>query len=196
MVYGLIAYLFLDGCLWIEGWHATAAALLALPVAVYFYGPQLAWAADQVLGRARRAWRTYARAPGKRYCPECAGALAAPKRGRPLGGEECPACEGLWCSSREFLSWLAPYGTSEVTWLPLERDTIAVPLLCPRCAVPLEVGSLERLQPLFARCAACDGHWVERMTWTWFDLTPPKPLPARPVGAREFAVRKDAPSRP
>ena len=162
------------GLVWVSGYHKTAYALTAIPVLMYFFGPQLSRGLDRVTHTVTGVWRAYARRPGKRYCPECGGALAAPKASRPVSGDECPKCEGSWCDSRALFHWLAAYGTSESTWRAIPREDLA-PMLCPQCAVPLESGSLDRLQPLFARCGACGGHWLSRMTWTWFELTPPAP---------------------
>lgn len=171
---GIIVVLFSVGLIWVSGHHKTAYALISAPVLMYFFGPQLSRGLDRVTNAVTSVWRTYARRPGKRYCPECGGALASPKASRPVPGDECPKCEGSWCDSRGLLRWLVAYGTAESTWRAIPREDLA-PMLCPQCAVPLESGSLDRLQPLFARCGACGGHWLSRMTWTWFELTPPAP---------------------
>jgi Zn-finger nucleic acid-binding protein len=172
---GIIVAIFSVGLIWISGYHKTAYALMSVPVLIFFFGPQLSRGLDRVTNAVVKVWRTYARLPGKRYCPECAGALLPPQASHPVSGDGCPKCDGSWCDSRELLRWLAAYGTAESTWLTVPSEELAPPMLCPQCAVPLESGSLDRLQPLFARCAACGGHWISRMTWTWFELTPPAP---------------------
>lgn len=194
LLYGALAALLAVGVLWIEGYRLTAYALLAIPVLMAVAGPQLSRGLDRVCSVATKTWRTHARRPGRRYCPECACALRAPKEPRPVSGDACPKCEGGWCESRELLRWLAPYGTNEGTWRAIARDELSPPMLCPKCAVPLETGSLDRLQPFFARCGPCGGYWLSRMTWTWFALTPPSPAQAvrapSPSPLPELALRK------
>lgn len=187
ILYGILAACLVVGLIWVSGYHKTAYALTSVPVLIFFFGPQLSRALDHAANAVVKAWRACARRPGRRYCPECGGALRPPKEPRPVSGDECPSCEGAWCRSRELLRWLAPYGTAEGTWRSIARDALSPPMLCPECAVPLDIGSLDRLQPLFARCAACDGHWVARMTWTWFNLNPLTPAKA---------VRPEAPAPP
>lgn len=188
---------------WVLGYRVTATVLAAIPVSMWLFGPQLSRALDRVCVAVTKTWRAYARRPGRRYCPACACALRTAKASRPVAGDECPKCEGSWCDSRELLRWLARYGTGESTWRAILRDELSPPRLCPQCAVPLEAGTLDRLQPLFSRCGACGGHWIDRMTWTWFDLTPPpaaaKPPPAAaptPSRVPELALRKDSSARP
>lgn len=180
---------------WVLGYRVTAGVLLAIPSSMWLFGPQLSRGLDRTCSVATNAWRSFARRPGRRYCPSCACALRAPRQGRPVAGDECPKCEGNWCDSRALLCWLSPYGTHESTWIAQPHDGLSPSMLCPKCATPLEAGSLERLQPLFARCRACEGYWIDRMTWTWFELTPPKRTPvaraAAPSPAAEFAFRKN-----
>jgi len=192
LVYGIIAGSFGVGCLWISGWHKLAGALAAIPVSMWLFGPQLSWALDQAIGRGRIAWRTFARARGNEYCPECHGVLAA-SADRPVSGRACPRCEGSWCATKDFAAYVAPYGASQATWLAVEGRPLERPMLCPRCAVPLELGTLERLQPVFARCEPCGGHWIERMSWTWFALTPPVPLKGAPAPASPEPALRRAP---
>jgi Zn-finger nucleic acid-binding protein len=186
VLYGFYLAVFAVCAIWFAGYHLTAYALAAAAAAVWFAGERLSRGFDRGCNVATKAWRAFARRPGRRYCPECACALSAPKEGRPVFGAECPKCEGSWVDSRLLLRWLAPYGTAESTWRAIPRDELSAPMLCPECAVPLEPGSLDRLQPLFTRCGACDGHWINRMTWTWFSLTPP--ATAKPVRAESPAA--------
>ncbi len=198
ILYGILAACLVVGVIWVAGYRKTAYALTSVPVLIFFFGPQLSRALDRAVNAVSKAWRAHARRPGRRYCPECGDALRAPKAARPVGGDECPACEGTWCGSRELLRWLTSYRTNEDTWRSVARDDLSPPMLCPACAIPLEFGGLDRLQPMFARCAACDGHWVSRMTWTWFDLNPPSAprKTERPVARAgsplpELVLRKD-----
>lgn len=192
LLYGTLSAAILIGCLWVEGWRKTAYALGATPVVLWLFGRQLSWALDQTIGRLRLAWRTHARASGRRYCPECHCALAA-SAARPVLGESCPRCDGAWVPAKDLTSWLAPYGSSQATWLAAERDRLAEPMLCPSCAKPLDLGTIERVQPVFGRCEPCGSQWVDRMAWVWFDLTPPKAPAPRPAPRPDSvaASRKD-----
>jgi len=196
-LYGIIAACIVIGVIWGVGYRKTAYALTTLPVVMYFFGPQLSRGLDRTVNAVVTVKRTYARVPGRHYCPQCAGALVQPKGGRPVSCGDCPKCEGSWCDSGELLRWLVPYGTAESTWSALAPDELKPPLLCPQCAAPLELGSLDRLQPVFARCAACEGYWMARLTWTWFELTPPPPV-KRAARAEtppsELVFRKDSAS--
>jgi Zn-finger nucleic acid-binding protein len=196
LYYVIVVAAFGVGLLWVKGYTVAAGALTAVPFLMYFFGDRLSRGLDRVCAAATNAWRRVARRPGRRYCPACACALQAPKISRPVAGEECPSCDGSWCDSREFLRWLEPYGTHESTWLALPHDELKPVPLCPKCAVPLEAGSLERLQPVFVRCVPCQAYWLERMTWVWFEMTPPKRLrierPA-PAPAPELSFRKAPP---
>jgi len=195
VLYMILAVCLTVGVIWVVGYRKTAYTLTAIPVLILVAGPQLSRALDRICSLVTKTWRRHARLPGRHYCPECARALRPPMESRPVAGDECAACDGVWCDSRVFLRWLAPYGTTEASWRVIPRDDSSPPMLCPECAVPLEFGTLDRLQPLFSRCVACDGHWVARMTWTWFSLTPPShgvktvraaPLPAEPARAPVF----------
>lgn len=200
ILYGILAACLVVGVIWISGYRKTAYVLVSIPVAIAVAGPQLSRGLDRVTTFLTRRWRAHARLPGRQYCPECACALRPPVEGRPAVVGDCPRCGGSWCDSRKLLGSLAPYGTAESTWQTIARDELTAPMLCPQCAVPLELGTLDRLQPMFARCAACDGHWIARMTWTWFELNPPAPpkavRPAPPAPAEpakpELVLRKSA----
>lgn len=198
LFYGILMACLAVGSIWVAGYRKTAYALAAIPVAMYFYGPQLSRALDRGVNAAVTLKRTHARRAGRRYCPECGGALSAASR--PVAGDGCPSCEGSWCRTRDLMGLLAAYGTAESTWRAIPRDELSPPRLCPECAVPLEAGSLDRLQPLFDRCGACGGHWVSRLTWTWLELTPPPPANKKAVRpearaespAPELVFRKDS----
>lgn len=195
LFYVIVVAAFGVGVLWVQGYRVTAGVLSAIPVLMYFAGDRLSRGLDRVCTVMTNAWRSVARRPGRRYCPACACALQPPKTSRPVAGDECPKCDGSWCDSRELLAWLEPYGTHEATWCAQPRDGLKPAMLCPKCAAPLEAGGLERLQPLFVRCAACQGYWIDRMTWAWFDLTPPKRTPAAraasPAADAGLAFRKN-----
>jgi len=195
--YLLFVAVFGVGVLWTLGYRVTAGVLTAIPVLMYFAGDRLSRGLDRVCVAVTKSWRAIARRPGRRYCPACACALQTPKTSRPVAGDECPACDGAWCDSREFLHWLTAYGTAEESWRAIPRDELSPPMLCPKCAVPLQTGSLDRLQPYFSRCVACDGHWIDRMAWAWFALTPPKGTrSARPARATPEPAPNPAPSEP
>lgn len=196
--YLLFMALFGVSSLWVLGYRVAAGVLLSVPAAMWLFGPQLSRGLDRFCAFATVAWRANARRAGGKYCPGCACALGAPKTARPLAGDECPKCDGSWVPSSDFRAMVAAYGTDEGTWTAIPRDGLTAAPLCPACAKPLETGTLSRLQPLFLRCAACDGHWVDRMTWTWFALTPPAraKAPPSPAPAAELAFRKDPPPGP
>lgn len=185
--------------LWVLGYRVAAAAVLSVPAAMWLFGPQLSRGLDRFCAVATNAWRSSARRGGKKYCPGCACALGAPKTARPLAGDECPKCDGSWIPARDFRDWIAAYGTDETTWTAVPRDGLTAAPLCPACAAPLETGTLNRLQPLFLRCVPCAGHWIDRMTWTWFDLTPPPARSNAPQAAvsraAELSLRKEYPPR-
>lgn len=187
---GIIVALFSVGLIWVSGYHKTAYALLSIPILIAVAGPQLSRGLDLAVAVTTKIWRTYARRPERRYCPECAGALSPLKTSHPVAGGECPKCDGTWCDSRELMRWLTAYGTNDSTWLAIPRDALSPAMLCPECAVPLEMGSLDRLQPVFARCGPCSGHWISRMTWTWFELTPP----ARAKTTARVEIRTESPT--
>lgn len=194
--FGILMALFAIGLVWISGYRKTASALAAIPLAMWFFGDRLSRALDRAVNAATAAWRAHARRAGRTYCPECGGALSAASR--PVAGPGCPSCGGAWVRTGDLMAWLAAYGTTESTWRAIARDELSPARLCPECAVPLEPGSLDRLQPLFDRCAACGGHWISRLAWTWFELTPPpRPKAIRPPARAESSVpelvlRKDA----
>ncbi|MDP3543628.1 MAG: hypothetical protein Q8T11_14250 [Elusimicrobiota bacterium] len=195
ILYGILAACLVVGVIWISGYRKTAYVLVSIPVAIAVAGPQLSRGLDRVTTAVSKRWRAHARLPGRQYCPECARALGPAGKDHPAAVGDCPKCGGSWCDSRKLLVSLAPYGTVESTWQKIERDELTPPMLCPQCAVPLELGTLDRLQPLLARCAACDGHWIARMTWTWFELNPaPVAKAVRPteVAEPELVLRKSA----
>ncbi len=174
--FGLLAV----SVLWVLGYRVAATVVLSIPAAMWLFGPQLSRALDRFCAFATNKWRASWRQPGARYCPGCSCRLGAPKTARSLAGDECPKCDGSWVPSHDFMGWVASHGTDESTWTEVPRDGLTPSPLCPSCAKPLETGTLARLQPLFLRCAPCGGHWIDHMTWTWFDLTPP---PARAKSA-------------
>lgn len=196
--FGILAALFLVGLLWVLGYRKTAYVLTAIPLAMHFFGAQLSRALDRSVNSVTTFRRRHLRRAGRRYCPECGGALGAASR--PVAGDGCPRCEGSWCRTRDLMGLLSAYGTQESTWRAIPRDERGPARLCPECAVPLESGTLDRLQPIFDRCAACGGHWVARLTWTWLELNPApvkKPQPPRPAERPEsplpeLVLRKDA----
>jgi len=193
ILYGILVACMGVATVWGVGYHKTAYVMMAIPAAMYFFGEQLSRALDRSINAVVTAWRTYTRLSGRTYCPECGGVMRAGSR--PVAGDGCPACEGSWCRTRDLMGWLAAYGTAESTWTAIKRDDLSPPRLCPDCAAPLEAGSLDRLQPLFDRCVPCGGHWISRLTWTWFELTPPAPAKktARAESPLpELVFRKDA----
>jgi len=199
--YVLFVALFGVSSLWVLGYRVAAGILLAIPAVMWLFGERLSRGLDRVCASATNAWRSTARVSGRLYCPGCACALGAPKSARPLSGDECPKCDGSWIPSRDFSDWTAAYGTDETTWTAIPPNQRTAAPLCPACAVPLGAGTLSKLQPIFLRCAPCGGYWIDRMTWTWFDLTPPParakaPPAVSPSRASELAFNKNSPPQP
>lgn len=195
--YGLLLACFAVGALWVVGYRKTAYLLAAVPLAMHFFGDRLSRGLDRCVNALVTLRRARFRRAGRRYCAECGGALRPASR--PAAGDGCPSCEGSWCRTRDLMALLSAYGTREDTWRAIPRDELSPPRLCPECAAPLEAGTLDRLQPIFDRCAPCGGHWVSRLTWTWLELNPaPAPRKAPRPAVRpesplpELVLRKDA----
>jgi Zn-finger nucleic acid-binding protein len=104
-------------------------------------------------------------------CPVCQAKLNRILLEQNLPAFSCTSCEGIWISSNEYLSWLAPQGpTTEINDISEDNPLPVVDnrqaLLCPDCGRFLRRFKIwPDIEFQLDRCGGCNGIWFDRNEW-------------------------------
>ena len=107
-------------------------------------------------------------------CPLCQVTLNRTLLERNLPAYACPNCHGIWVSSNEYLSWVAPEYVLSIEEIDIEAEfTVPYPIadnrgaiFCPDCGRFLRRYQIwPNLAFHLDRCSHCNGCWFDENEW-------------------------------
>jgi Zn-finger nucleic acid-binding protein len=107
-------------------------------------------------------------------CPLCQVSLNRTLLESNLPAYACPNCDGIWISSNEYLSWLAPHHILSIEEIDMDAE-FATPypiadsrkaMFCPDCGRFLRRYKIwPNLTFHLDRCSSCNGIWFDQNEW-------------------------------